>query len=153
MGSLVCACMNSTHKKNIASMSSVVIKYRWVDRLNCFRPAIPFYYTRAHRIPYFSDFNKHKSLFHGHTVLLCLTECLSGASSHVAALPALTKLRLGITFKVIAPSTPKWPPYAGDGSTVRPGQKVQAEKVIMEGRREGDEVRKYKEHRGWGGGG
>jgi len=39
-------------------------------------------------------------------------------------------------------------PYARDGSTVCPGQKVQPEEVIMEGRREGDEVRKYKEQRG-----
>lgn len=35
-------------------------------------------------------------------------------------------------------------PYAGDGSTVCPGEKVQAEKVKMEGRSEGDEERKYK---------
>lgn len=44
-------------------------------------------------------------------------------------------------------------PYAGDGNTVCPGQKVQAWKVIMEGRREGDEERKYKEQRVRGGGG
>lgn len=36
-------------------------------------------------------------------------------------------------------------PHAGDGSTVRPGWKVQVEKVIMEGRREGDEVGEHKE--------
>lgn len=66
--------------------------------------------------------------------------------------PALTKLRLSRLYPRLY-----WNDsiYTGDGSThpVCPGQKVQAEKVIMDGRRVGDEVRKYKEHRGGGGGG
>lgn len=64
--------------------------------------------------------------------------------------PALTKLRLSRLYPRLY-----WNDsiYTGDGSTVCPGQKVQADKVIMDGRRVGDEVRKYKEHRGGGGGG
>lgn len=87
-------------------MSSVIWQYRWIDGWNRLKPAMPFHYTRAHRILYCSYSNKHKSLFHDHPLLLlCVPDHLHVASSPAAAPPGFNEVK---TFKVISPSLLKW---------------------------------------------
>lgn len=117
--------------------------------LSYFRVSVyTVYYIKTQRLPYCSYFNKNKS----HTCSVIMTPSPHPCGILMCcSLPSFTLVVAWYYFQGYSLVYTWMIPYNEDGNTVCLRQKVQVEKVIMEGRKEGDELRKYREQRGWGG--
>lgn len=145
MGYLVCACVNSSYKRRKHKLGYPIVQMDgWIQLSQA------SYTVLLLQSPKDSIFHKHKSLFPGHTVLLCVPDRPPAASPHATGHTAAAELRgwkllprLQPCLHLNDPIRWRWKQYSMPRTESSGGGSYN-------GGGEGDEGRKYNEQRGGG---